>query len=86
MSATLEQSRAAPTAMKAVVPVEGPVWLASHSALLATLPSTAVLAINLGTGEHVVGTSGLEAMDLFEARFGTSAKAWLHRMAGPIRL
>ena len=87
MSPTLEQARAAPTAVKAMVPAAGiPVWIASHASFLTSLPSTAVVAINIGTGEHVVGATGLEAMDLFEARFGTTAKAWLHRIAGPIRL
>jgi hypothetical protein len=63
-----------------------PAWIASHDDLLASLPSHSVVAINLGTGGYVVGATGLEAMDLFEARFGLNAKAWLHRMAGPIRL
>jgi hypothetical protein len=66
--------------------VDLPAWIASHSDLLGSLAPTAVVAIDLATGEHVVGASGLEAMDLFEARFGMNAKAWLHRLAGPIRL
>lgn len=63
---------------------QGRACVANNAALLASLPARAVVAINVATGEFVSANDSLSAMDLFEARFGSEAWAWVDHNDGPV--
>ena len=59
-------------------------WVDHLNEQFVQLDPQSVVVINLDTGDFVVGVTALEAIELFEARFGKDIQGWLHRLAGPI--
>ncbi len=66
------------------IPTLGKAWVATNAVKLASLPANAVVAINVVTGDYVSASDSLTVMDIFEARFGMDAWAWVHHNDGPI--
>ena len=61
----------------------GDEWVAKLQPSFETLDPDAVVAINLATGDFVVGKTSIEAIDFFEAKFGKHQKGVLHKVGGP---
>lgn len=64
----------------------GEAWLHDNRPTVSALSHGTVIALNVANGKFVTGRNGLEAMDKFEAEFGTEARAWVHEVGVPITL
>jgi hypothetical protein len=66
------------------VSAKGAAWLAVHQDMINSLAEGTVLAVNLETGHHVIGTSRLSAMQAFMKANNQASVAWLYTIGRPV--
>ncbi len=59
-------------------------WLKERASLIESLPPRTVVIIHIPSGEYLIAQTSLEALDLFEARFGLNERGYMHEVGHTI--
>jgi hypothetical protein len=59
-------------------------WLKERASLIESLPPRTVVIIHIPSGEYLTAKTSIEALDLFEARFGKNGRGYMHEVGHTI--